>query len=189
MKKVYLVTRNINKYEEAKAILKNYDIELDLIDSNKFEIQAKDVKEIALHAAEVAYRKYKKPVLVDDTGLFIRALKGFPGPYAEYVQNTIGNRGILCLMKNKNIRDAYFQTALAFRSFGIRKVFIGILRGKIATNERGKHGFGYDPIFIPEGKQTTLAELPLEEKNEISHRAIAFKMFAEWFKKYTTALS
>ena len=114
---------------------------------------------------------------MDDTAFSIRALQGFPGPYAAYVLRTIGNEGILKLMKGEPDRSANFETAIAYADrHGIR-VFRGMIEGRI-VNPRGTCGFGYDPIFEWEGK--TLAELSVGEKSRISHRARALAAFREW---------
>lgn len=116
---------------------------------------------------------------MDDTGFSIDALNGFPGPYAAYVLHTIGNQGILKMMKETENRDAHFTTVIAFADEqGIRD-FSGTIHGRVITVPRGSGGFGYDPIFEWEGR--TLAELPMQEKNKISHRALALTAFKDWF--------
>lgn len=116
---------------------------------------------------------------MDDTGFFIDALKGFPGPYAAYVLSSIGNTGILKIMDGITDRNARFITAIAFADERGVRVFKGTIEGCITSAPRGTGGFGYDPIFETGGK--TLAEIPLEEKSRISHRARALSAFHEWF--------
>jgi XTP/dITP diphosphohydrolase len=116
---------------------------------------------------------------VDDTGFFIDALNGFPGPYAAYVLNSIGNTGILRLMAGQEDRTARFVTAIAFADEKGVRVFKGTIEGRIAQAPRGEGGFGYDPIF--ETGEKTLAEISLEEKSRISHRARALAAFHDWF--------
>lgn len=141
--------------------------------------------EIARGKAGYAYGQLKTPLIVDDTGFFIDALNGFPGPYAAYVQNTIGNSGVLKLMEGCEDRSARFVTAIAFADAGGVRVFKGTIEGRVAQASRGEGGFGYDPIF--ETGEKTLAEIPLEEKSRISHRARALAAFHDWFvQEYRT---
>jgi len=145
------------------------------------EYRSEDVGEIARGKAQYAYAQLKSPLIVDDTGFFIDALHGFPGPYAAYVLKSIGNTGILKLMAGvpEVDRHARFITAIAFANAGGIHVFKGTIEGMISSAPRGNEGFGYDPIFDTGGK--TLAEIPLEEKNRISHRARALTAFHDWF--------
>lgn len=142
--------------------------------------------EIARGKARYAYEQLKTPLIVDDTGFFINALNGFPGPYAAYVLNTIGNEGILKLMGGREDRNARFVTAIAFADENGVRIFKGTIEGRVAQAPRGEGGFGYDPIF--ETGEKTLAEIPLEEKSRISHRARALTAFHDWFvKEYCTS--
>jgi len=151
------------------------------------EYRSDDVGEIARGKAAYAYGQLKIPLVVDDTGLFIDALKGFPGPYAAYVLNAVGNAGILKLMEGLPDRSARFTTAIAFADEGGVHVFKGTIEGRITQAPRGGGGFGYDPIFDAGGK--TLAELSIVEKSRISHRARALAAFHDWFmqERYTAA--
>ncbi len=143
------------------------------------EYRDDDIGEIARQKAAFAYEALGEPLLVDDTAFCIRALNGFPGPYAAYVQKTIGNPGILKLVEGMPDRSAYFETAIAFAgSSGIR-VFRGRIDGRVVTG-RGTGGFGYDPIFEYRGR--TLAELTLAEKSRLSHRARALLAMREWLE-------
>ena len=116
---------------------------------------------------------------MDDTGLFIEALAGFPGPYAAYVQDTIGNEGILRAMSSIENRRAYFATAVAYADEEGITVFEGRVDGEITQSPRGTDGFGYDPVFSVGEK--TLAEMTLSEKNQVSHRARALEEFRKWY--------
>ena len=145
------------------------------------EIRSDDVAEIARAAAVEANRALGRAVVVDDTGFFIDALNGFPRAYPAFVLETIGRRGILRLMEGVEDRRARFVTAVAYCDGLQVKSFVGTMEGRIARDERGTGGFGYDPIFIPEGHDSTYAELSLEEKVSISHRTRAFTAFLEWY--------
>ena len=129
----------------------------------------------ALQKAEYVFQKYKVPCFADDSGLEVDALKGAPGVYsARYAglqRNDKDNLHLLLknLQAEKN-RAAQFHTVIALVGFGDAKFFDGIIRGSITENERGSNGFGYDPVFIPDGSEKTFAEMTMEEKNKFSHR-------------------
>lgn len=170
------MTSNANKAREVAAYFTGV-LEVEHVPLECPEFRHADVGEIARGKAAYAYEALARPLIVDDTGLFIDALGGFPGPYAAYVQDTIGNAGVLKLMEGVEDRSAHFETAVAFaREDGIR-IFRGVLPGTIVA-PRGSGGFGYDPIFAYEGR--TLAEMPLAEKSRISHRARALEAFRAW---------
>ena len=151
-----------------------------MLKSPKLEIQSDSLEKIAKYAAEQAARKHKRLVVVEDSGLFVEALDGFPGPYSSYVHATIGCEGILRLMRNENRRYAYFQASLALAA--ARKSvqsFSGKVYGTISRQILGKSGFGFDPIFIPEGTQATFAQGGTEFKMRYSHRSKAFRKLAK----------
>ena len=183
MIKIHFVTRNKGKFREVETLAKQYGIIVEQLEIDKLEIQADDIRDVALYAARYIFEKIgrNKNIVVEDAGLFINALRGFPGPYSSYVCKTIGINGILKLMDNIKDRSAFFKAVVVFESpqFG-EKVFEGIVHGKIALKAKGSMGFGFDPIFIPEGSTKTFAEMSIEEKNKFSHRATAFKRFFEW---------
>ncbi len=162
------VTSNQHKFEEAKIIipwLERYNMDL---------IEPQDsIELIAMYKAIYAYSKIKKPLIVEDTGLFLDALNGFPGEYSVWLYKKIGCKGILDLLKDKDNRNGVMRTVIAYIDDKGIRLFEGKLRVTISNYERGK-GFGFDPILIPEGEQFTLAENP-EFKFQYSHRAIAFK--------------
>lgn len=177
--KVAVVTSNANKAREVAAYFAGV-LTIEHVALECPEFRHADVGEIARGKAEFAYRTLSRPLIVDDTGLFVDALGGFPGPYAAYVHDTIGNAGVLKLMEGVEDRSARFETAIAFaREDGIR-VFRGVLPGTIVAS-RGEEGFGYDPIFEYDGR--TLAEIPLAEKSRISHRARALEAFRAWVER------
>lgn len=183
MIKIHFVTRNKGKFREVETLAKQYGIVVKQLEIDKLEIQADDIRDVALYAARYVFERIgrNKNIVVEDAGLFINALRGFPGPYSSYVYKTIGINGILKLMDNIRDRSAFFKAVVVFESpqFG-EKVFEGVVNGKIALKAKGSMGFGFDPIFIPEGSTKTFAEMSIEEKNKFSHRARAFKMFFEW---------
>lgn len=176
----YLVTGNRHKVEEASRLLSDTGIRLVQAPIRKDEIQADNLSLIALEAARRAYSVLRRPVLVDDSGLFIDSLNGFPGPYSSYVYKTVGVEGILRLLRGIRDRRACFRTALAMIYPPLERVFHGESCGRIINEPRGSGGFGFDPIFVPEGEERTFAEMSVDEKNTYSHRSRAFKAFAEW---------
>ena len=180
VKRVYMVTGNRHKVEEARRILERYGVELVQANARKLEIQSESIEEIALTAARHAYLQLRRPLIVEDAGLFIEALKGFPGPYSSYVYKKLGVKGVLKLMEGVRDRRACFKAAIAFVAPGVERVFTGEVCGWIAREARGSGGFGFDPIFVPEGEDRTFAEMSIEEKNKYSHRARAFKKLGEW---------
>lgn len=183
-KKINLATKNLDKYEEMRNILDNYNLDLRVVDLKGMEIQAFSVLSVAEQSAKVIATKTKEPFIVEDSGIYINSLYGFPGPYSSFVYKTIGLGGIVRLIKNREDKTAEFHSAIVYGEDGkIVKSFVGITEGLISTNLQGDQGFGYDPIFIPKGKKKTFAEMSLIEKNEISHRAKATRIFAEWLKE------
>jgi len=188
-KVVFFATGNINKFNEARSILSQHGIAVGMLRLKGDEIQSDSLKDIAQTSVENAYRRCRLPIFVEDAGLFIDALSGFPGPYAAYVYKTIHNSGILKLMENISDRHAKFQSVIAYcddQTPCQPECFDGKSEGQITPSERkeqGKSGFGFDPIFQPEGSTKTFAEMTIEEKNSYSHRAMAIRNFAEWYKK------
>ena len=118
--------------------------------------------------------------LIDDAGIFIEALKGFPGVYSRYTYDTIGLEGILQLMKGVKNRRTTFKCVLGFlQNNGKQYILTGETHGILTKKKKGEQGFGYDPIFIPEGEEKTFAELDMNRKNQISHRGKALEKLLE----------
>ncbi len=179
---IYFLTKNRGKLREARTVLSKFGIEVEQLKEDREEIQSEDLEEIAIHSIRNV-KAHKLPIVVEDAGLFINALNGFPGPYSSYVYKTIGCRGILKLMKDVKNREAMFKSAVAYTDGKTMNVFIGKVEGVIAFEERGQEGFGFDPIFIPSGYNETFAEMGFERKCLISHRAKAFEAFGSWLLK------
>ncbi len=175
---LYFASSNKNKFSEAKEILSKFNLNVGFFEFAPVEIQSNSILEIAAKKSLDAYLSCKKPVIVEDDGLFIPALGGFPGPYSSYVFKTIGNAGILNLVKSK--RNAEFHSVIAYCDGKKPVLFRGVIRGVISKRQRG-NGWGYDPIFIPKGRTKTYAEL--DDKNTLSHRYVALGKFAQWYKK------
>jgi len=173
-----MVTGNAHKAREVAAFFQGF-LEVEHVPLDCPELKHDDVGEIARGKAAYAFGQIRRPLIVDDTGFSIRALGGFPGPYAAYVLTTLGNGGILKLMEGISDRAAFFETAIAHAdSEGTIRVFRGRIDGTVTGSPRGTGGFGYDPIFDVNGR--TLAELTLAEKSRISHRARALQALRAW---------
>lgn len=174
---LFFITTNRNKVEEARNILDSFEVIQ--LDKEYQEIQSSS-EGVVLFAMD--HLKEKEPFIIEDTSFCIKNLNGFPGAFASYVQKTLGNRRILELLENTEERGAYFETCIGL-SYKGKRVFKGRCYGSIAFESRGSNGFGFDPIFIPEGHTKTFAEMSLEEKNRISHRSKAFRSLKEYLEK------
>ncbi len=180
---IYFATRNSGKFIEAVKITSRFGINLKHLRFEKQEIQSNDLAEIASFAAKQASDSKNCAVLAEDAGFFVNALNGFPGPYSAYVFRTLGTRGILKLLGKSGKRRAFFKAAVAYCT--PRKgpeCFTGVVDGFVTREPRGTHGFGFDPIFLPrQGDGRTFGEISTDEKNALSHRALAFERFSKWF--------
>ncbi|MFX1505578.1 MAG: non-canonical purine NTP pyrophosphatase [Promethearchaeota archaeon] len=165
------MTSNLHKYNEINTIFKQYtSIQLRLHQTNLVEIQSSDLEEIAIFSlkkcAETIKHEY---IFVEDSGLFIKELNGFPGPYSAYIFRTLGLKGILTLMEKFKNREAYFQSSIALKIRDDIKVFSERVQGAISLRISDS-GWGYDPIFIPKFDGIlTYGELGFK-KNMFSHR-------------------
>lgn len=183
MKELVFATNNENKIKEINALLpKSFKI-LSLKDigcNEDIPETATTIEGNAILKAQYVYEKYGYNCFADDTGLEINALHGEPGVYsARYAggdKNSDKNMDkVLQKLSNKTDRAAHFKTVIALIIDGTTTCFEGVVHGEITTEKHGKDGFGYDPIFKPNGHQVTFAEMPLSEKNNISHRGRAVK--------------
>jgi len=174
---VFFASSNVHKYEEAEKILSEFGIKLGFFKTGLTEIQEDSLSKIAEQKVMDAFNRCKNAVIVEDDGLFIDSLSGFPGPFSSYVFKTIGNNGILKLVGDD--RDAQFRAVIAYCDSNKKPIlFESNVLGKISKNLQG-NGWGYDPIFVPENQNKTYAEL--SEKNKLSHRYESLKKFADWF--------
>jgi XTP/dITP diphosphohydrolase len=179
------VTGNKNKFAEAQIIMKRAGISLTQYHERPIEIQSNSLHDIAHHSCQQALEVVKQPLFVEDAGMFIYPLNGFPGPYSSYVLKTLGNSGILKLMDSEKNRTAVFRSVIAYGEPNRDiQLFEGETMGRISRRIRGTE-WGFDPIFIPdEGDGSTYAEMPDDMKNRISHRAKSLSKFVQWFLKY-----
>lgn len=182
---ILFATANPHKVREIREILGPCFTVLSLLDYGLPgpEESGTTLEENAEIKARYAYERTGIPAVGEDTGLFVRALKWAPGIYSARFSGG-GDREnrekLLYLMRGEGDRYAEFRTALVFYDGRRLETFLGVLPGRIATVERGKGGFGYDPLFVPEGHTRTLAEMSPQEKNAISHRRRALMSFLKW---------
>ncbi len=175
-------TGNSGKVLEARIILSPFRIRPLPFDGKGVEVQASTVSEVAAYAARTASRKYRRALIVEDAGLFVEALSGFPGPFSSYVFKTVGIAGLLRLLERERSRKASFRSAVAFCApSGEPVVFEGIVSGRILRSPVGAGGFGFDPVFVPDGRKKSMAQMTLEEKCRVSHRGVAMRKFGSWF--------
>jgi len=179
---VYFATNNLHKLEEAQAILGNLGIKVVRVRKDTPEVQSDSLEEIARTSVVSVAQRARLKVFVEDAGLFVQALRGFPGPYSSYVHGTIGNSGLLKLLRGVKSRSAEFRSAVAYSDgSGEPAVFTGKVAGIIARRERGTFGFGFDPIFAPDmGDGRTFGEMTPAEKSLLSHRSDALRRLGNW---------
>jgi len=183
---IFFATNNVNKFNEARRVLAEYKIAVGMLRVKTSEIQSESLEKIAETSATEAFKNCNLPIIVEDAGLFVEVLNGFPGPYAAYVYKTIGNEGLLRLMEKVEKRNAKFQSVVAYCSADLKSpiCFQGEIIGEITKREiDNKCGFGFDPIFKPFDSDRTFAEMNVLEKNKYSHRAKALRRFAKWYKE------
>ena len=177
-----IVTSNLGKVEEFRKAFADAGIVTEHVPVAYDEIQTADLEEVVRWGMKELRKKGLKNFIVDDSGLFIDSLKGFPGVYSSYVQKTVGNDGIIDLMRGRKDRGAEFRCCIGCDIDGETMIVTGICRGEILPHGKGTWGFGYDPIFSIDGKRS-LADMPLDEKNAVSHRGVAIKLLMKELRK------
>ena len=185
MKTIYFITGNKGKVEEAKQKFSTVGINVVQKNLGYPEIQTEALEDVARFGVEHVQKKFTQPFILEDAGLFIDALDGFPGVYSSYVFYTVGLKGILKLLGDipETKRRAMFRSVFAYREPSQKpKLFIGECQGKLAFEEKGTNGFGYDPIFIPDGDTRTFAQMKTEEKNSFSHRGKSLDKLIDFLK-------
>jgi len=182
MKTIIFLTGNVRKLNEAKKIIGN-EVDVNILNKkiDLDEIQSTNVKDIIEKKIVDAYKKINKPVFCEDTGLYIKNLNNFPGALIKFYYEYVGNKKIT---KFSGGSKAYAETIIGYTEDGKKTSFYsGIVRGTISKKPKGKKGFGWDPIFIPNNSNKTFAEMDGEEKNNISMRYKAFKKFKKFLNK------
>ncbi len=171
---LYFVSHNPHKFEEVKEKAAGFGLTIEWANLEYEEIQADELETIAKKSCksvtDIMPDLKDKSFFLEDAGLFVESLKGFPGPYSSYVFRTIGNDGILNLMKNKENRSAYFLSVIALYNRGNISIFRGLTHGVIINEQRGMNGFGFDPIFKPNNSDETFAQMSIKNKTLYGHR-------------------
>lgn len=192
MRQICFATNNKNKIKEISGLLPADFHVLSLEDIGCSEELREDQKTLEGNShqkAEYIFRNYQVPCFADDTGLEVFTLDGDPGVFsARYAGDHRSTQDNINLLLNnlaeKDDRRAQFRTVITLMDKGRIKQFEGIVKGKIIEELRGEDGFGYDPIFIPNGFDQTFAEMPLDEKNKISHRGLAVNKLIRYLSQH-----
>ena len=191
-KRLVFATNNAHKLEEIRAILGNSIEILSLADIHchaDIPETADTLEGNARQKSRYVYEHYGLDCFADDTGLEVESLGGAPGVYSARYANGQGHDSqanmnkLLKEMEEKNDRKAQFRTIISLIEKGEERQFEGIVKGQITREKRGESGFGYDPIFQPDGYETTVAELGSDIKNRISHRARAVAALCDYLRK------
>lgn len=180
MKEITLITGNAGKAEEFSRLLGTQVLHEKI---PLPELQATDVAVVANAKAEAAYLALQRPVFVDDTGLYISAWNNLPGALIAWFLDNVGNDGLIRMLSTWEDRSAKVITALGYCDEMGSRVFTGEVNGVIALEPIGENGFGYDPIFIPDGQHKTFAEMTATEKDAVSMRAIAAATMKSYFEQ------
>ncbi len=196
MPQLLFATNNQHKLEEIREILKDHFTILGLKEfgiNEDIPETGKDLAENASIKSHFVFDKFGIDVFSDDTGLEIEALDNRPGVYSARYAGEDGNseaniKKVLKELGNSNSRKAQFRTVISLILDGKEHQFEGIVKGGITKTKNGESGFGYDPIFIPEGYNETFAGMPIEIKNRISHRARATKKLVDFLAKQKTKI-
>ncbi len=187
---IIFATSNLHKIQEARGIIGNLATLIspaELGFTDEIPEESPTLEGNALFKAEYLWRRFRRECFADDTGLEVEALGGAPGVrsarYASDECDPLMNmQKLLKELNGKTNMRAQFRTVVAFFQNGESYLFEGTLKGSIIEHPAGKKGFGYDPIFLPDGYTKTLAELSFEEKNIISHRGIAIGKLSQFLK-------
>jgi len=180
--RLYMATSNRKKFDEIKKYLSTHEINIQILKTDLIEIQNDSLDEIAKSSILSIKDNSHNNVFVEDSGLFIDSLDGFPGPYSSFAFRTIGCEGILRLLNSCENRRAEFKSSIAYRdSLGNIMIFHGGVKGIIGNKSVGLDGFGFDPIFIPDDSKISFGLMSMEEKNRISHRCKAIEHFLNWY--------
>ena len=180
--KLKVITSNPGKVAEFQKAFADMGIEMEHLRLPYDEVQTSELEEVVEKGMAEIRAKGVRDFIIDDSGMFVNALKGFPGVYSAYGQKTIGNDGILKLMEGVEDRSAVFKCCIGCDIDGRTIIVTGTCDGYIMREARGSEGFGYDPIFSPDGKRT-FAEIGIEEKNTMSHRGNAIKLLRDALAK------
>jgi XTP/dITP diphosphohydrolase len=174
---VTFVSTNPGKFREVRELLAPYGVRTRWRRRTLPEPQADTLEEVVATKLS-SVRDIPGYVLVEDSGLFVPSLGGFPGVYSAHFLKVWKFGPLLELLERRD-RQAFFRTVAGLQRGRRRWMFVGEVHGKIAKKARGRQGFGYDPIFVPDGGSRTFGEIRSSEKNELSHRARAIRQVGE----------
>jgi len=188
---IYFVTGNAKKEQEVNLILSDQDLRpfrVEHVDLDLPELQGEPL-DIAREKCRCAAQRVQASVIVEDTSLCFNALNGMPGPYIKWFVSAVGNDGLFDLLAGKEDKTAYCQCTLAFSPGPGAEplVFVGRTDGRVVPPE-GEGGFGWDAIFVPNGMEMPFGAMPIETKNQISHRARALQKFVAHCKHNEDAI-
>jgi XTP/dITP diphosphohydrolase len=171
---IRFVTSNEGKAAEVRALLEPLGYTVERINTTYPELQVDSLEAVVNYGLEWLSSRVEQPFIIDDSGLFVTALKGFPGVYSAHCYKTLGWKGILKLLEGADDRGARFECCAGLMIGGKKHIFTGVTEGSIIEKPRGEGGFGFDPVFLPNGTSATFAEMGHDIKNKISHRGRAF---------------
>ncbi|MDR2866617.1 MAG: RdgB/HAM1 family non-canonical purine NTP pyrophosphatase [Methanomassiliicoccaceae archaeon] len=177
-----IITSNPGKVREYREALSSFGIGTEHVRIPYDEIQTSDLTEVVGNGMRCLKSAGISDFIIDDSGLFIDSLNGFPGVFSAYALKAIGNSGILKLMDNVNERSADFRCCIGCNIDGKDIIVLGRCDGIILKKEAGTEGFGFDPIFSQDGRRS-FAEIPVTEKNKISHRGNAVRLLVDELRK------
>ena len=180
--KIFISTTNRHKVHEISAILSEYGVGLEQKELRVIEPDFDSIEEVAKSKAEQAFAHLGKPVIAEDTGIYFLAYHNFPGVFAKRVYEGIGFDGLLSLIRRVKNRRARFGTAICYHDGKTTKVFSGYLEGSLLLRAVSvdKDRLPYEKLFVPDGYSKALVDIPIQEKNRVSHRAQAARKLAEW---------
>ena len=183
-KTIYFITGNKSKFREAKSILNGSGIVLIKKNLKLHEMKTTDQRKLVLEKANEAFRKIKKPLIVDDTGIYFDVYNNFPGTYTKFIFDTVGLEGIERLVDGTS-RKAFFKTLICYKDKKRTKIFKGIWGGKITKNINRpfNQDWQYNNIFVPEGFTKHLSEISLTQRMKHSHRRKALDSFIKFWRQ------
>lgn len=173
MQKLYFVTGNKNKVAEAQRIL---DIPIEIADIDIDEIQSLDSEKVVRRKAEDAYNLLKKPLFVEDVSAEVAAWNGFPGPFIKFLHEAGGNEHelLLRMLESEEDKSVKVRALIGYHDGKQIHIFEGFYTGTLVP-KRGTEGWGFDPYIVPDGYDRTFAELGMNVKDQLSHRAKAMR--------------
>lgn len=181
MQTLVFATSNKDKAREAEEIL-GYPVEIQKLALD--EIQSDSLEVVVRKKVIDAYTLVKRPVIVDDVGVYVDVWNGFPGPFIKFVEQNNTNDLLLYMMRNETNRNVQIVSAIGFCDGKRTEIFFGEKNGRLSIESRGTNGWGFDPVFIPQGYDKTWAEMGSEMKNSMSHRKASLERLSDFLRDY-----